>query len=57
MAQVIEIDTPALLDSGPYTYKIQASLSAVTDDVLTGVSVTADATGPDAPASATAEAW
>lgn len=54
---MIEIDTPTLSDASAYTYKVQASLSAVTADVLTGISVTADATGPDAPASATAEAW
>lgn len=54
---LIEIDTPVLSDASPYTYKIQASLSAVTADVLTGISVTADATGPAAPSGVTAEAW
>jgi len=54
---VVEIDTLALSDASAYTYKIQASLSAVTADVLTGISVTADATGPAAPTGVTAEAW
>lgn len=54
---VVEIDTPVLSDASPYTYKIQASLLAVTADVLTGISVTADATGPAAPSGVTAEAW
>lgn len=54
---LIEIDTPALSDASAYTYKIQASLSAVTADVLTGISITADATGPAAPTGVTAEAW
>jgi hypothetical protein len=55
--QLIEIDTPALSDASPYTYKIQASLLLVTLDVLTGIIFTADATGPVAPTVATAEAW
>lgn len=54
---LVEIDTPVLSDASAYTYKIQASLSAVTADVLTGISVTADATGPAAPSGVTAEAW
>lgn len=54
---LIEIDTLALSDASAYTYKIQASVGAVTADVLTGISVTADATGPDAPSDVTAEAW
>lgn len=54
---LIEIDTPVLSDASAYTYKIRASLSAVTADVLTGISITADATGPTAPTGATAEAW
>jgi len=44
-----EIDTPALLDSAPYTYKIQAVSGSTTTDVLTGIVFTADATGPTAP--------
>lgn len=55
--QLIEIDTPALSDASAYTYKIQASSGAVDVDVLTGISVTADATGPTAPTGATGEAW
>lgn len=47
----IEIDTPALSDASAYTYKITASNAAatVTKDLLTGLSITADATGPTAP--------
>ena len=54
---LVTIDTPTLSDASAYTYKIQASLSAVTADVLTGISLTADATGPAAPSGVTAEAW
>jgi len=49
-----EIDTPALTDAGTYTYKIQASVGLITADVLTGISITADASGPPAPTSGTA---
>lgn len=55
--QVIEIDTPVLSDASPYTYKIQAAAGAETLDILTGISVTADATGPTAPINITATAW
>lgn len=54
---VYEIDTPALSDASAYTYKITAEAGAVTSDILTGISVTADATGPSAPTSGVAEAW
>lgn len=54
--QLLEIDTPALSDSAPYTYKIQAANGAVTRDILTGIVFTADATGPTAPAM-TAREW
>lgn len=54
--QLIEIDTPALSDASPYTYKIRATSGATTSDVLTGISVTADATGPSAP-TVVAEEW
>ncbi len=54
---LIEIDTPTLDDAMPYTYKIQASLLTVTLDVLTGITVNADDTGPVIPTDATAEAW
>lgn len=43
------IDTPALLDTSAYTYKIQASIGATTADILTGITFTADASGPSAP--------
>lgn len=49
--RIIEIDTPALLDSSAYTYKITAENGATTLDVLTGITVWADATGPPAPVS------
>lgn len=52
--RVYEIDTPALSDSAPYTYKIRAENGATTLDVLTGISITADATGPTAPTSGSA---
>lgn len=55
--QLIEIDTPALSDASPYTYKIQAASGATTLDILTGITVTADATGPTAPTGLSAEAW
>lgn len=47
--RIIEIDTPALSDAAPYTYKIRATNGAVTRDILTGIVFTADATGPVAP--------
>lgn len=55
--QIHEIATPALLDSGPYTYKIQALHGGTISDILSGIVFTPDATGPAAPTSATAEAW
>lgn len=54
--QLIEIDTPVLSDASAYTYKIQAASGATTLDILTGISITADATGPTAP-SVTAVEW
>ena len=48
-----EVDTPALSDASAYTYKIQAKAGAVTADVLTGITFTADATGPTVPTSGT----
>jgi hypothetical protein len=56
-AAFVEIDTPALLDSSAYTYKITAINGSTTKDVLTGISITADATGPSEPASGSAAAW
>jgi hypothetical protein len=44
-----EIDTPALNDAGNYTYKITAENGATTLDLLTGITFTADASGPAAP--------
>ena len=52
-----EIDTPALSDASAYTYKIQARRGVMTADLLTGISVTADATGPVVPVSGSAEEW
>ena len=54
--RLVEIDTPALSDSAPYTYKITAENGATTLDVLTGITVQADATGPPAPTTGTASA-
>lgn len=54
--QLIEIDTPALSDVSAYTYKIRAASGATTKDILTGITVTADATGPAAP-TVTAIEW
>ena len=54
---LLEIDTPTLLDSSAYTYTIQASNGATTKDILTGLTVTADATGPVVPTSDSIEAW
>ena len=54
--QVIEIETGTLSDASAYTYKIQAASGATTLDVLTGITFTADATGPTAP-TVTAEEW
>lgn len=54
---IYELDTPALLDSAPYTYKIQAAAGALTKDILTGITINADATGPTAPTSGSATAY
>lgn len=51
------IDTPALSDASAYTYKIQAANGADTLDILTGLSITADATGPVAATSVSAQPW
>ena len=53
---VYEFDTDELSDAGAYTFKIQAAGGSVTADILTGITFTPDATGPDAP-TGTAEAW
>lgn len=55
----LEIDVASLSDSSAYTYKIQAANAAgsVTANILTGITFTADATGPTAPTAGTAEAW
>lgn len=54
---VYAVETAALSDSSAYTFKIRAVNGSTTKDVLTGISVTADATGPSAPTSGSAEAW
>lgn len=55
---IVIIDTPALLDASAYTYKIQARGGSATPvDVLTGISITADATGPDVATGGSCEAW
>ncbi len=47
--QIVEIDTPALSDASAYTYKVRATSGATTLDILTGVAILADATGPTIP--------
>lgn len=56
--RLVEIDTAVLLDASPYTFKVVAENTGgtVTKDVLTGIIVQADATGPAAPISGSAEA-
>lgn len=56
--RVYEIDTPPLSDTAPYTYRIMAAHNATFNlaFILTGINVTADASGPDAP-TGTAEAY
>lgn len=55
--RIIEIDTPALDDSAPYTYTIRGENGETTRDLLTGIVVQGDASGPPAPTAGTAEAW
>ena len=55
--RVYRVQIDSLLDSSAYTYKIQAVNGAVTRDIITGKSIQADATGPTAPTSVSAEAW
>jgi len=56
---VVEIDTAALSDASAYTFTISAENTgaSVSKDVVVGLSVTADATGPDTPTNGGAEAW
>ena len=54
-SEIFEIDTPALLDTSSYTYRIQASQGATTLDILTGITVNADASGPAAPTATAVE--
>lgn len=56
--RLVEIDTEPLIDSGPYTFKVTAENSGgtVTEDLIVGITVQADATGPAAPISGSAEA-
>ena len=53
ITKIIEIDTPVLLDSSGYTYKIEASNGATTNDIITAITFTADNTGPDTPTAIT----
>lgn len=60
--EVYEFETEVLMDTAPgapspYTFKIVGSAGAVDVDLLTGISVTADSTGPDAPSSGTGVPW
>ena len=57
--RIIEIDTPALDDSAPYTYSVivENAAGTVTKTVLSGIVVQAAGTGPIAPTGGTAAAW
>jgi len=54
---LITFTTGALSDSSAYTFKIVAENGSSTKDLITGIAVTADATGPTAPSTATAVVW
>lgn len=56
---VYEFTTEVLMEVGgsPYTFKIQGTAGATTADLLTGITVTVDSTGPDAPISGSGVAW
>jgi hypothetical protein len=54
---VYEIQTPALLDSSPYTYQITAENGATVVVLLSGISIQADATGPTAATAGSAIPW
>ena len=54
---VLEFATGALSDASAYTFTVRAENGAVTKDLVTGLSVTSDATGPAAPSAAEAQAW
>ena len=54
---LVEVETVALDDSAPYTFKIVAENGAVTRDVLTGYVVQPDASGPPAVSSVTSREW
>lgn len=58
-SQIVEITTPVLSDASAYTYTISAENAGatITADLITGISVTADATGPTAPSSLGADPW
>lgn len=53
---LVLINTPPLLDSGPYTYEITLENGATVAIAVTGLSVQADATGPPVPTFVTAAA-
>lgn len=55
--EVIEFITSALSDASAYTFKVVAENDSTTLDIITGLSVTAAATGPAAASTATAEVW
>lgn len=47
--RVYELVTPALTDGEDYTFKIQAVNGPVSQDLITGITFTADSSGPPAP--------
>jgi|GEM_PF-3682263 len=51
------INTPTLLDSSAYTYSLIAENGAVTKNLVVGLSVQADATGPPQPTAGTTEPY
>jgi hypothetical protein len=54
---IYDIQTPALLDSSPYTYSITAENGATVITLLSGITVQADATGPAIATAGTALPW
>jgi hypothetical protein len=56
-AGIYEIQTPALVDVGPYTYQITAENGATVVTLLSGISVQADATGPTIATAGSALPW
>lgn len=56
VSREVVIDTAALSDASPYTFRLVAEAGATTAVLLTGIAATADASGPPAPTLVSAEA-